>query len=422
MTDEAPQFDRFQSLGLWATGGMADLFLVHDSEERRYLLKVPHEDESSRRAFEREASLCGKAIHPTLLLALSKGVWQGRPALLFPFLEGVTLHGLIPGLLPQESLRSLFAHAAKALLALHSRGLAHNDVTPANLFVSTQGQLFLLDFGLTAPFGEESQPGNLAYHDCDHAGLVAGDTRALVIGFVEAFRGSGLFSKADDAGDRDQRMMNELDQLGQSPLVHALRKLWQNPEKLDEITESLISTHKATEEEIRQALAQRVQSHYDWEQKSRTLVQPPDEPPATINPSSSPRTGWNASRFVLLAALATLGLSLALWSILLWQQDEPSLEAESARTVTEAITMQLVPTAKAASRARLVLRGLERLRPSALELDGLPLNPDTTQHALTVGNHILRVHVGDRWHELPLFAAPDRLTTVNLSRILPKDD
>ncbi|HXE71460.1 MAG TPA: protein kinase, partial [Candidatus Nitrosotenuis sp.] len=102
----------------------------------------------SRRRFGREARAAGMLDHPGIVRVLDYGE-DGRPFLVMEYLEGVSLRRHIRREKPdQVELLGLFLELCPALHHAHSRGVVHRDIKPDNIFVTTEGRLKILDFGL----------------------------------------------------------------------------------------------------------------------------------------------------------------------------------------------------------------------------------------------------------------------------------
>jgi len=99
--------------------------------------------------FDLEVRAAGSLNHPNILTVYDAGTFEGVPYLVSELLEGDTLRArLKDGPLPLRRALELGAQAANGLAAAHTRGIVHRDLKPENLFVTTQGSLKILDFGL----------------------------------------------------------------------------------------------------------------------------------------------------------------------------------------------------------------------------------------------------------------------------------
>ncbi len=110
--------------------------------------------------FLREASAANRIGHPAFVKVLDLGEEHGRPYLIMELLAGRTLGGLVRGEGPRpvaEACR-MARRFAEALGVAHAAGIVHRDLKPENLFVTSDGELKILDLGI-AKFVSETQDG-----------------------------------------------------------------------------------------------------------------------------------------------------------------------------------------------------------------------------------------------------------------------
>ncbi len=136
------------------TGGMGEVYRARDSRlERDVAVKVLPErvaqDEEARSRFEREAKVVGSLSHPNLVAIYDFGAQDGIAYAVMELLEGETLHDrLKSGALPLKKCVDYALQIARGLAAAHEKGVVHRDLKPLNIFVSPQGHVKVLDFGL----------------------------------------------------------------------------------------------------------------------------------------------------------------------------------------------------------------------------------------------------------------------------------
>ena len=191
----------YEVLSPLGSGGMGEVYRARDSRlGRDVAIKVlPAEfatDPGRLRRFEQEARATSSLNHPNILTVYDVGTHQGTPFLVTELLEGETVRARIGrgALTPGESIE-LAAQVAAGLAAAHEKGIVHRDLKPENLFVTSDGRVKILDFGLAKL---QRTPDEVAA-----APTVAGATRpGLLMGTVsymspEQVRGQAVDRRAD---------------------------------------------------------------------------------------------------------------------------------------------------------------------------------------------------------------------------------
>jgi serine/threonine protein kinase/tetratricopeptide (TPR) repeat protein len=113
--------------------------------------------------FKREACAVAALNHPNICTLHDVDEWEGQPFLVMECLEGGTLKERITGkLLTLEELLELSIQIVDALDAAHTKCIVHRDIKPSNLFVTTHGQVKIMDFGLAKLATEPKARGALA--------------------------------------------------------------------------------------------------------------------------------------------------------------------------------------------------------------------------------------------------------------------
>jgi Tol biopolymer transport system component len=125
------------------------------------------------RRFADEARLAGSLNHANLLTVHDVGEHGGFPMLVTECLDGQSLRRrLEAGPVPVDKTLNVVLGIARGLSAAHARGIVHRDVKPENVFLRTDGDVKILDFGLAKLL--PSADGNLAAQSLTVDGLLAG--------------------------------------------------------------------------------------------------------------------------------------------------------------------------------------------------------------------------------------------------------
>src|SRR5918994_1865369 len=136
-------------------GGMSTVYRAFDATlERRVAIKLMHRDiagdSDQLERFRREARAVAQLSHPHVVGVIDAGEEDGRPYIVFEYVEGETLKDRIRrlGRLPVDEAIAYAIEIARALSAAHSRGIVHRDVKPQNVLVDEEGSAKVTDFGI----------------------------------------------------------------------------------------------------------------------------------------------------------------------------------------------------------------------------------------------------------------------------------
>ena len=144
----------YEILGLVGAGGMGEVYRARDPRlGREVAIKVLPEgmalDRDRLARFEREGRAVAALNHPNILTVYDVGTHEGVPYVVTELLQGETLRELASRRVPTPRQVLAFAvQIAQGLDAAHAKGVVHRDVKPANVFVTVDGRVKLLDFGL----------------------------------------------------------------------------------------------------------------------------------------------------------------------------------------------------------------------------------------------------------------------------------
>src|SRR5216684_3401528 len=137
-------------------GGMGEVFRARDTRLNRdvavkVLPKAFVADADRLRRFEQESKTLAALNHPNILTIHDAGIHEGAPYLVSELLEGKTLREKMNpdrSGLPLSKAMDYALQIAQGLAAAHSKGIIHRDLKPENIFVTRDGRVKILDFGL----------------------------------------------------------------------------------------------------------------------------------------------------------------------------------------------------------------------------------------------------------------------------------
>jgi eukaryotic-like serine/threonine-protein kinase len=135
-------------------GGMGEVYRARDTRlGREVALKVLPasfaDDKTRLTRFRQEACAAGALNHPNILAIYDVGTDDSAPYVVSELLEGETLRQRMSGVaLPQRKAIDYSQQLAHGLAAAHEKGIVHRDLKPENLFITKDGRLKILDFGL----------------------------------------------------------------------------------------------------------------------------------------------------------------------------------------------------------------------------------------------------------------------------------
>jgi Tol biopolymer transport system component len=135
-------------------GGMGEVYRAHDPRLGRdvavKIIPASFASDTNRlRRFEQEARAAAALNHPNILAVYDIGTHEDCPYIVSELLEGQSLRDrLRDGRLPIRKLTDYALQIARGLAAAHDRGIVHRDLKPDNIFITKDGRIKILDFGL----------------------------------------------------------------------------------------------------------------------------------------------------------------------------------------------------------------------------------------------------------------------------------
>jgi len=161
------------------------------------VLPAAFSDEPDRlRRFEQEARAASALNHPNVLVVHDIGQHEGAPYVVSELLDGATLREQLTGApLPASKVAGYGVEIARGLAAAHDRGIIHRDIKPENLFITRDGRVKILDFGVAKVLQADTElPADTRTYEGTESGVVIG-----TVGYMspEQVRGERVDARSD---------------------------------------------------------------------------------------------------------------------------------------------------------------------------------------------------------------------------------
>jgi eukaryotic-like serine/threonine-protein kinase len=165
-------------------GGMGEVYRARDTPLNRdvavKVLPAAYSRDPDRLSrFQQEAQAVASLSHPNIMAVHDFGEHEGSPYIVAELLEGETLRERMRGgALPTRKATDYADQIARGLAAAHEKGIVHRDLKPENIFVTRDGRVKILDFGLAKLARPEGVPAT------DAATMVSQTEPGVVMGTV----------------------------------------------------------------------------------------------------------------------------------------------------------------------------------------------------------------------------------------------
>ena len=315
--------DHYEILAPIGAGGMGEVYRARDTRLNRdvaikVLSSVSTADQDRLRRFQQEARAAAALNHPNILAIYQMGSYYGAPYLVSELLEGETLRDRLKrGPLPIRKVVDYGVQIARGLAAAHEKGIVHRDLKPENLFLTRDGQVKILDFGLARLIQPRETEFAQAGHDAKTiAGLVLGtvgymapeqvrgqvtDQRSDIFSFSAVLHEMLTGKRAFDKGNSVETMSAILNE--EPPPVAQLAP--NAPPGLQRVIQRGLEKNAEQRFQSASDLAFALEALTTIDQSTYTATYKADKPAA-----AHPRMLWV---IVTIAVLAVLGVTAYFW-------------------------------------------------------------------------------------------------------------
>lgn len=337
--EQERKLGRYQLLSLLGEGGMGQVFRALDVQLNRHVaVKVlpehlTHNPDALSR-FKREAQVLAALSHPNILTIYDVGEEQGVHYVVTELLAGETLRERMP--LTADEVVSIALAIAEGLAAAHAKGITHRDLKPENVFLTTEGGVKILDFGLA-----QFDRGALCKVDEEHSTITQLTVPGLVMGTVpymspEQVRGQTMDARSDifSFGSLLYEMVSGKRPFSRSVVAETTGAiLFEPPPPLE--PSALVAVSQPLQQVIWRCLEKqredRYSSGYELKEALRTAMAAPAAVAAPLRPPRSLTALWMGGGLLLVVTL---------WLLAMWwngrQTANASLPVATAQTTTAA--------------------------------------------------------------------------------------
>src|SRR6266511_2202148 len=234
----------YEILSAIGAGGMGEVYRARDTKlDRDVAIKVlPSqlaENATALARFEREAKAVAALSHPNILSIFDFGTERGVAYAVTELLDGQTLRDALVSALSSRKAVDSAVQIARGLAAAHAKGIVHRDLKPENVFVTRDGRVKILDFGLarqtiaitgadvtaSPTFERHTEPGTVlgtaGYMSPEQVRGEAGDHRSDIFSFgcvlYEMLSGRRAFQSGTAAETMTAILREEPPELASAP-------------------------------------------------------------------------------------------------------------------------------------------------------------------------------------------------------------
>jgi serine/threonine protein kinase len=156
---------RFRVVSELGKGTQGVVYLAADTQlERNVAIKTIHLDKPNPKLKSQlltEARTVSKLQHPGIITLFEADEYQGKPYLVFEYVDGISLrdHLKQKGKLATKDALHIMKDLLSAIAYAHTRGVIHRDLNPVNILITHQDKPRIMDFGIATLLGQRSEEG-----------------------------------------------------------------------------------------------------------------------------------------------------------------------------------------------------------------------------------------------------------------------
>ena len=398
---EGTKLGDYEVQSLLGSGGMGVVYRARDVRlGRDVAIKVlpPFfaSDRARMRRFEQEARAAAALNHPNILAVYQFGTHEDSPYLVSELLEGETLRWLVKrGPISLEQAVEYARQIASGLRAAHKKGIVHRDLKPENLFVTRDGQVKILDFGLAKQRHREPTRETKPASQATEAGVVMG-----TVGYMspEQVRGQAADFRSDIfafGAILYEMLSGKRAFTGESSADVASAILKEDPPRL---AQSIAGVPKALESVVQHCLEKTPEQRFQSAEELTTALRSIEIPLlATTHIWLSPR--WRAGLLAKMAIAVALAMAVLAAVFPFWSREAPvdsiavmpfaSKSTDTGAELGEGLTSGLIDSLSQIPQLRVMSRNSVS-RYKGTEIDARKVGRELNVRAVLTGTLIPR--------------------------------
>lgn len=425
---------RYQVIRLIGEGGMANVYLAHDTIlDRKVAVKILRgdlaEDEKFIRRFQREAISASSLSHPNIVEIYDVGEDEGKHFIVMEYVDGRTLKSLIKkrGALTLEEVVDIMLQLTSAIAHAHNSYIIHRDIKSQNVLILDDGRVKITDFGIAMALNSNeltqtnSVMGSVHYLPPEqangNAATIKGDIYSLGILMYELLTGKIPFRGENAVEIAIKQMKEQIPSVcKQNPNIPQsieniiLRACAKNPKnRYDSVAEMHTDLENALKEEYRDA--QRVVYKYpEYDLEETKVMAPIKETTDSNNTNEGNNDDKKGDKMLIILSFVAIGLVAALGLLIVFLPkltavpeikvpDVSGLTVEEAQKKLEDLGLKVNPEIKEEHHNTIEEGKVTRTNPSSNRIVKKG-NTITIYKSLGEAGIVIEDYVGKNYYEI----------------------